>query len=246
MGKSFQILFLIFIELVCFQSCSSEKSIKKEPSVKPLQNILFIGNSYTYRNGGVDYHLMQLTKGMKNLASFVTRAAKGKYHLYSHWEDEQTLNLLASKKWDKIILQEYSSGPIRDSLEFFKYGKLWENKIHSENKKTQLYLYATWGYQGTKTMVDSLNLKYGALSKIIGGTKVPVGMLWKKLETKINLFDDDGAHPNRMGTFLNACLFYEYLFEKDVTKTKHKDNLIPLKIQVQLKRWAHEFRIANT
>lgn len=243
-----KIYFLSFIIASTFYGCNSEKKVKpQETSIESkTENILFIGNSYTYRNGGVDYHLQKLTSGMEDInASYITRAAQGKFHLYSHWEDEKTLAKLEQKKWDKVILQEYSSGPVTEPKDFFKFGKKWNNKLRAINPSAKLFLYATWGYKGTKTMVDSLNTQYQKLATQIRATKVPVGMLWKSLMNEVNLFDADGAHPNRKGTFLNACLFYEYIFEKDVTKTTHFDNVIPKNDQKKLKNWAHQFHLKN-
>ena len=57
----------------------------------------------------------------------------------------------------------------------------------------------------------------------------------------MNLYDGDGAHPNRKGTFLTSCLFYEFLQGKDVRKTPHTDERLPKWQQKKLKRLAHEF-----
>ena len=243
--KSKSIQLILFISIFTLSCNHHEKEVKQKKTASiHSSNSLFIGNSYTYRNGGIDYHLSQIIKAdSTGFNCYITRAAKGKYHLYSHWEDQTTLTIFKQKKWDNVLLQEYSSGPIRDSLEFFKNGKLWAEKIKKANPQTQIYLFATWGYKGTKTMVDSLNMQYQKLAKMIGAKTVPVGLLWKSLKDKINLYDKDGAHPNRMGTFLNACLFYEYMYNKDITKTAYFDNLIDREIQLQLKKWAHDFHL---
>ena len=213
-------------------------------STKDKESILFIGNSYTYRNGGVDYHLRRLTKGVADIDStFITRAAKGKYHLYTHWKDKETIAKLLTRKWDKVVLQEYSSGPTKETADFFKFGKRWKARIKKLNPKTKILLYATWGYKQTDQMVDSLDTQYSKLQKELGASKVPVGLMWKSLKDKVDLYDADNAHPNRKGTFITACLFYEYLFDKDVTKTPHLDDRIPIKEQNQLKLWAHEFHL---
>jgi len=232
----------IFILLgILMIGCESENTVSK---ITPKENILFIGNSYTYRNAGVDRHLRRLTEGMNNLpSSFITRAAQGKFHLSTHWRDPETLEKLASQKWDKVILQEYSSGPTKETADFFKFGKKWKERLKKLNPSTEILLYATWGYKRAKKMTDSLDIQYERLKDKIEVSKVPVGLMWKSLKDKINLYDGDGAHPNRKGTFITACLFYEYLFNKDVRETKHIDNKIPVSIQNKLKKWAHDFKI---
>ena len=145
-----------------------------------------------------------------------------------------------------MILQEYSSGPTKQSEEFFKFGEKWKKRLLKLNPKTKIVLYATWGYQKARRMTDSLDVQYERLKDKIDASKVPVGLLWKSLKNKINLYDGDGAHPNRKGTFLTACLFYEYLFDKDVRQTKHVDDRIPLEIQYKLKQWAHDFKLEQS
>ena len=237
---------IIFILLgIILLSCNSQNNA--EGIIDHKENILFIGNSYTYRNAGVDRHLKRLTEGMKNLPStFITRAAQGKFHLHTHWNDPETLNLLQTQKWDKVILQEYSSGPTKDEKQFFKFGEKWKKRLMKLNPKTKILLYATWGYKKARRMTDSLDVQYERLKDKMHVSKVPVGLLWKSLKNKINLYDGDGAHPNRKGTFLTACLFYEYLFDKDVRLTKHVDDRIPLEIQNKLKQWAHDFKLEQT
>ena len=244
--SSFINRFLLLTLFFLLGACSNNKKSRNiEEKIEPIEkSILFIGNSYTYRNEGVDYHLSQLTKELSDSIHYtIERAAKGKYHLYSHWEDDYTKTKVASRKWDKVVLQEYSKGPIADSTNFFKYGQLWKENLLKNNPATELFLFATWEYKGVNGMADSLNVRYTELAKRIGATKIPIGLLWKSIEAEINLYEEDEAHPNRIGTFLNACLFYEYLIKKDVTQTSYFDNVIDRSLQVQLKKWAHDFHL---
>ncbi|MFT5778368.1 MAG: hypothetical protein ACI837_001324 [Crocinitomicaceae bacterium] len=232
---------ILVVSLVLITGCNSTSTGKSSSS--KTENILFIGNSYTYRNNGVDKHLAALLNADSESGDeFVTKAAEGKYHLYTHWDDPETKEIFESRKWDKVILQEYSSGPIRETKEFFDYGNRWDKLIKSVNKQSKVFLYSTWKYKGAHGMDDSISSQYNKLSEQIHASVVPVGMLWKSIEGKVNLYHQDGAHPNRKGTFLTACLFYERLFGKDVTKTKNTDAILSSADQTQLKKWAHEFK----
>lgn len=231
----------IFLLLFAISACESD-GISSAVSKEPTESILFIGNSYTYENGGINTHLHYLLAGTKNHhIPFIGRAAKGKYHLYTHWHDSETKRLFKSKKWDKIVLQEYSSGPLKETKQFQEYAAKWSREIRKVNSKAEIYLYATWNYKNSPGMEDSLYSEYKKVSNKIHAKVVPVGMLWKRLQSKIDLYDADGAHPNRKGTFVTACLFYEHLFHLDVTKTEHTDPYLSKREQQTLKRWAHEF-----
>jgi len=223
---------------ILIQSCWSIGSSANNEAV------LFIGNSYTFRNQGIDQHLENLHSSTKKKTREYTRAAQGKFHLKTHFFNPKTNEKWKERKWDAVILQEYSSGPMLQEKQFKFFGKKWAKKIRIENPHSKIFLYATWGYKKTERMTDSLYNAYSKLAMEIDATVIPVGKLWQKIQKKINLYDADGAHPNKKGTFLTACLFYEYLEGKDVRKTAHTDTELPKWEQKKLKRLAHEFREA--
>lgn len=218
-----------------------EKEPKKMEDQK--EKILFIGNSYTYRNKGVDQHLADLIgNGEKPKDYHITRAAKGKYHLSIHLNDSDTRSQFSSELWDKVVLQEYSSGPIFKPAEFFENGKRWALEIRKRNPESQIYLFATWKYKEVEGMEEALHQQYERLGRIINAEVIPVGKLWKHLENKINLYDGDKAHPNRKGTFATACLFYEYFKDSDVRNTKDADQFLDKDIQRKIKQMVHSFK----
>lgn len=231
----FLIGFVLLLGVLSFCLYKFNRSKKKQESV------LFIGNSYTYRNRGVDQHIALLTNDTSDKSVYFSRAAQGKYHLGTHWSDPMTNEKFEQQKWDKVVLQEYSNGPITERNHFFSYGKKWANRIRKKNPKAKIYLYATWCYKNRPHMTDSLYNQYLQLADKIDATVIPVGKMWEKVQRKMNLYDGDGAHPNRKGTFLTSCLFYEFLQGKDVRKTPHKDERLPKWQQKKLKRLAHEF-----
>ena len=153
MNKILFFLCLLFVSLTC--SCET-KSTANPKNGKTVENVLFIGNSYTYRNNGVDQMLNKFMTFRANFKNYhFERAAKGKYRLSKHWNDPDTRKIFNSRKWDKVILQEYSSGPIHNYDEFIKYGKLWSKQIRKQNPSAKIYLYCTWGYKNTEKMADS-------------------------------------------------------------------------------------------
>lgn len=223
--------FLAFTLVTCEHTCSS----------KDCKKVLFIGNSFSYENDGVNEHLKNLISGTNNLDVYVESATEGRYHLMTHWKDSETQSLFDSEKWDKIVLQEYALGPLKKNAEFEKYTKKWTRHLRSKNPKGEVFLFSTWSYRKSQGMGDRVYAKYTKIADEVDAEVVPVGMLWKAVRSQINLYMEDGAHPNRMGTFLSACLFYERLFNLDVTQTKHTDPIISKSEQARLKHWAHAF-----
>jgi hypothetical protein len=237
------ILLAISIAFFFFNMMEMEPKSLEEKTEK----VLFIGNSYTYRNKGVGRHMADLIGGGQKPEGFIIkRAAKGKFHLSVHLDYPETMDFLRSEMWDKIVLQEYSSGPIQKPQEFFSSGKKWAKKIRKRNPNCKIYLFATWEYNGVDGMAEALNNQYLKLGKMIKAEVIPVGMMWHELQDKINLYDADNAHPNRKGTFASACLFYECFYNKDVTKTPNTDKFLSEQEQNSIKRWVHDFQKSRT
>ena len=208
------------------------------------EKVLFIGNSYTYENEGVSQHLRNLVAGTKgDPKKYAQGVTRGRYHLMTHWKDPLTQLIFKSNKWDKIVLQEYGSGPLKKNTEFEKYVKKWAHQLKKVNPDGKLYLFSTWNYRSSPGMEDRLYEKYKEISNGVGANVVPVGFLWKDIRSKIDLYDVDGTHPNRKGTFVTACLFYEQLFNLDVTQTSNTDPELSDQDQTLLKKFAHEFNL---
>jgi hypothetical protein len=213
---------------------------------KVLTQILFVGNSQTYENGGIDFHLQKLVERTEFADNVVIESTtEGKFHLLSHLEDEEACEIIAHEKWDKVILQEYTRGPIHAPEEFAESGRLWKKKLTKINPKVDVVFFSLWGYKKKLKMAQQLEDKCKEVAEEIDGSYVPVGLFWESLRGKINLYNEDGAHPNRAGTFASACLFYEYLLNKDVRETTHLDKLIDVPLQIHLKELAHAYHKAN-
>ena len=141
----------------------------------PAQNVLFIGNSYTYGgeeaavrdHGGVPkmVEAIAVSKGKKGVRCLgLTAPGRGwGFHL----SNSTTYSTLKLKNWDLVVLQDYStiSTHLGDRSQFFYYGTALYHKIMAESKKTRIVLYETWArgkgspfYTGTsarKSFVDA-------------------------------------------------------------------------------------------
>src|SRR5688572_18130809 len=77
-------------------------------SAKPLR-VLFIGNSYTFFNGGLGTLVQQLALSAKHgrPLDFV-EVTKGGQTLEGHWKDGRALAAIRRGGWDVVVLQEHS------------------------------------------------------------------------------------------------------------------------------------------
>jgi hypothetical protein len=61
----------------------------------------------------------------------------------------KALSVIAQSKWNKVVLQEYSTTPLPTNrsgnrTEFYTYSTRLEQAVHAANPAAQLYLYETW------------------------------------------------------------------------------------------------------
>jgi len=174
------------------------------------QDVLFIGNSYTYF-----WNLPQTVEAMcekTNLRYTCEQSTAGGANLGQHWRSEkglQTLQKLEAKTYDIIVIQDHSMRAINhpDSLQI--YGEKFSELIRDKHGKILLYM--TWSRKWNPFMIDQISKQYRLLAEKIGATVVPVGEAWK-LSTQsrplLDLYDVDQTHPSPAGTYLNACMFY--------------------------------------
>ncbi|HMQ81080.1 MAG TPA: T9SS type A sorting domain-containing protein [Ignavibacteria bacterium] len=194
-------------------------------------HILFIGNSYT--------HVNDLPLLFKNLSVSGGRtvntgmSAPGGYTLEGHTQLQETLDKIALRQWQYVVLQEQSQYP---TIAYYRYGSMYpaafklDSIIRSYNSHTMFYM--TWGrkYGGQQCisgncspvfrdyfhMQDSLASAYTEISSQLGAALAPVGSAWRRarqLDSTIALWDTDLSHPTLKGSYLAACVFYAKIFQ---------------------------------
>src|SRR5438105_3589008 len=79
---------------------------------KPLR-VLFIGNSYTFFNGGLGSLVQALANSVRGgrRMEFV-EITRGGQTLEGHWRDGKALAEIRKGGWDYVVLQEHSMRPV--------------------------------------------------------------------------------------------------------------------------------------
>ncbi len=178
----------------------------------PSSRVLFIGNSFTDFNGGVD----QALKGLDPSIA-AERIAPGGYTLQDHWNGGEALNAIRSQKWNYVVLQDQSQSPVTNQTEFLTYASKFGNEIKATGATPILFM--TWqrpdSVQYGVTTQNLANAYYKAGNRY--GIKVaPVGLAFAQALSErpaVQLYVQDG-HPTIQGTYLAACVFYATLFSK--------------------------------
>lgn len=176
------------------------------------KRILFIGNSYTDFNGGMDTYIMGLAPNTN-----ASRITPGGFTLENHWNNADTLDAIRTGGWEVVVLQEQSQTPVINPKEFFEYA--W--KLNAEIKKAgaETVLFMTWERpDSVQYGVTTANLssRYTELGQKLGVRVAPVGVAFYRAlqeRPKLDLYTNDG-HPMPQGTYLAACVFYGIIFKE--------------------------------
>jgi hypothetical protein len=189
------------------------------PEVIFESKVLFVGNSFTFYNDGVDVHLQKLIQydtSFEGVSFDIQKIAVSSYTLQDHYTDPLTMAKIKSKNWNIVVLQEQSTRPINNPDLFLQYATLLDTEIKKMNARTVLYM--TWAPKATPTDIDQLAASYISVGQKLNAQVVPVGKVWNyfvKNYPSINIYYTDNKHPSLAGTYLIACTFYYSLYAKN-------------------------------
>lgn len=186
--------------------------VQAQPASVPAQapaQVLYIGNSYTF------YHDMPATVSAMGDAEGSPREIEAKViavssaTLQGHWETGTVLSALRAQKWDYVVLQEHSLGALEDKEQMYKYIRLFDKEIKRSGAKTVLLL--TWARRDSPENQAVIDAAFGAIAAETGALVAPAGPAWqiaRRSAPELALYDQDGSHPSRLGSYLAACVLY--------------------------------------
>jgi hypothetical protein len=180
------------------------------------QRVLFVGNSYTYYNGGLDAQVYNLSRAADSTQMlFTSRVAFGGYTLENHFNNAETRAAIDTGRWDMVILQEQSTRPIDDPPLMFQYAAQLDGVISLTHAETGFFM--TWARAYDPAMIEGLAAAYDSIGHTLGDLVAPVGRAWQlslQRNPLLTLHESDDSHPNVYGTYLAACVFYAALFQR--------------------------------
>ena len=195
-------------------------------SDRPGLRVLFVGNSLTYRNGMPSLVRRLALADPAPRRVFVVQYTKPGGQLTRAEHDDRLTRLLREIHWNVVVLQEQSEIP---SLPSAERRKLMDGPVRdlvwlAGSSGAQTWLFDTWGYRsGDRGRVDGdsyaamqvrLDLGYRDVAAETGAVVIPVGDAWAeavRLRPGLALWAGDGKHPTKLGSYLTACVFYEFL-----------------------------------
>ena len=178
--------------------------------------ILFIGNSITYYNGGVDLHTMNLANSIDStLAVTCESVTGGGWTLEMHYNNPATIDEITNGEYDLVILQEMTSRPVNDPELFYEYATLLDSVITEAGSQTVFFF--SWPFESVfDEMIEQQSAAYNYIGQLLDAPVIPVARAWqlsRQQNPDLNLFMPDGNHPNVHGTYLACCTFYPFLWD---------------------------------
>ena len=189
--------------------------------------ILMLGNSFTSANE-LPRHLSLLT------GAEVVAHTRGGARLAEQMNQKTKLGArtraaLKEERWDYVILQEMSNGPITSPERFLESVQKICTVIR-QNKAVPV-LYGTWAYQEGGKKLEAMGMTYEEMSRQMsaqyhraaienGALLADVGQRFLEYEASRDLYAPDGVHPNQKGTEIAAGTLAEVILKDAVGKSR--------------------------
>ncbi|MFZ4771461.1 MAG: hypothetical protein ACOYLO_14860 [Ferruginibacter sp.] len=250
--KSLKILILLLFVIHSLWAC------KKDPVSPPVTppviektdyKVLFVGNSYTFYNDGVDFHLQKMLRADSSSDSInyvIDKIAVGSYTLEAHYTDPLTITKIKSQKWNTVVLQEQSTRPINFPGLFSEYAGKLDTEIKKVNARTVLYM--TWPNKDAPADMDSLAASYQRVGRQLNAMVAPVGKVREYIQKtypQIELYISDNKHPTLSGTYVSTCVFYYSMFNKNPVGNTYIPSGMSTENVVTIRKAVYDYLILN-
>lgn len=203
----------------------------------PCQRVLFVGNSYTSVND-LPAVFRELARSGGHRVETGT-VAPGGATLAQHAASADTLATIAGSRWQYVVLQEQSQIPsVEGARQQGMYPAARALVAAARAAGAEPVFFETWAYRGGwpengldyRAMQVQIDAGYGAIAAELGVLVAPVGGAWLNLrqaDPALDLWQDDGSHPDTAGTYLAACVFYATIFGLSPEGAGYVDGLPP-------------------
>jgi hypothetical protein len=177
-------------------------------------DVLFIGNSHTYLNFMPQMLLALVDAENRGFKLNVDQCTGEGVSLGWHWQNPPSRDAITGNRWDYVVLQDRSGGPLEEPEYFAHHAGLLDAEIRKQDAETIFYL--TWANRTRPETQAVLTGAYTKMARELGAILAPVGLAWEavqRVDPDFDLHHRDGRHANPVGSYLAACVFYSVLFK---------------------------------
>ncbi len=175
------------------------------------QEILFVGNSLTYTN--------DLPNILEQIAAQYGKKVETEslsypnYAIIDHLNEGKLQIILEEKSFDYLVVQQGPSSQEEGRKMLIEDGE--KLKTLCDKHKIQLVYFMVWTSKSWYQTMDQVIENHTMAAKQNKALLFPVGKVWKAFLEKsptTNLYDSDGFHPSKAGSFLAALTMFHNLY----------------------------------
>ncbi len=179
----------------------------------PPESVLFVGNSLTYRNGGVDYHFERLAESADPPFTVeIDAITEPGRTLKVHWFFISRDGSISDGGYDAVVLQDYIVAT--DLATFDEHARLFVEHIRDTGAEPVFFMSWPNPNSGIVTM-EEIDQAYSDIVSELDIHVAPVGLAFQRAmneRPEIDVYAPDGAHPSLYGTYLAANVIYATIY----------------------------------
>jgi hypothetical protein len=221
--RRFLILCVGIILAFAFSASAEPGTFAKPGAGRVRANVLFIGNSYTFKLAEL-FPKLAAAAGKKGRFESVT---EGGLQLRAHLERGEAAKRIASAHWDFVVLQEQSQTPgfSEAQVKAVMDPAVAEFRRLCSAAGATPVLFCHWAktdgdrqnypndtYEASRARLNATFARIGREQSI---ALAPVGESWdavRRQHPDIALHAPDGSHPSLAGAYLTTCIFFTGVF----------------------------------
>lgn len=180
--------------------------------------MLFVGNSYTFGNGGLWTITDSLYGSVTGDTLIALSHTMGGATFQDHWNDQELRWLLENGDIDIAIFQEQSCMPVINPSLTYQYGD--SLALLCAGAGIQPSFLMTWPRKNDPMMLQGLEECYSRMGYVHGCPVAPCGRAFAMLQGAfflLDLYAADGSHPSIEGSYLAASVIAVSVLEADIT-----------------------------
>jgi len=182
----------------------------------PPRKILFVGDSFTYAQGGIYTHFEKLAAAATPAVPVTTdKSVAGGAFLKRLWEMQDAVKAINTGAFDVVVLQD--DIPETNVDYFRQYARMFVNEVRKNKARPVLFM--AWAYQRLGWIsMEEIARAHRNLANELNVDVAPAGLAWQqasKQRPALDMYVADREHPSIYGTYLATCVIYATIYSKD-------------------------------
>lgn len=199
------------------ETAATAEAVADEPTSK----VLFVGNSLSYNNGGVEQHVELLAASADPPLVIQTEAIfRSNARLASNWEYVSQRGSIEPGAYDMVVLQSTLAGTT-DVATFHDAVRSFAEHIREAGAEPVLFMaWPITRYGVDPISVEEIAEAHQDIAAELDVRVAPVGLAWQRAmeeRPEIDLYSTDENHPSLPGTYLAAVVIFGTLYGEDFT-----------------------------